>query len=256
VATEDVRPAARDADVAERELQDARRAHYRVADGVLRLSHAPDDGARAVLGKSFCDLQQLLGRHAGDVLHFLRRPLLQDFFPDLLHAVDTVMDVFLVFPAVLENDVQHPEQEGISVPERMRTYVLRRRERGSTTNAHRFRSRAACAASETGADVAVEPRSEPMSTCASARHRYPLLVRDAAHHFQERLEDKKYIHDRVYGMKEVREEVLKKWTPEEVQNVTGVTPEQLLRSQKLFAKNRPSTIVCAWDRRSTPSATR
>ncbi len=111
VAAEDVRPAARDADVAERELQDARRAHYGVADGVLRLSHAPDDGARAVLGKSFRDLQQLLGRHARDVVHFLRRPFLQDFFPDLLHAVDTIVEVFLVFPAVLENDVQHPEQE-------------------------------------------------------------------------------------------------------------------------------------------------
>ncbi len=61
--------------------------------------------------------------------------------------------------------------------------------------------------------------------------------------FKNGWEDNKYLHDRVYGMKEVREEVLKKWTPEEVQNVTGVTPEQLLKVTEAFAKNRPSTIV-------------
>src|SRR5258705_167371 len=61
--------------------------------------------------------------------------------------------------------------------------------------------------------------------------------------FKNGWEDKKYLHDRVYGMKEVREEVLKKWTPEEVHNVTGVTPEQLLKVTEAFAKNRPSTIV-------------
>src|SRR4030088_2913242 len=44
-------------------------------------------------------------------------------------------------------------------------------------------------------------------------------------------------------MKEVREEVLKKWTPEEVHNVTGVTPEQLQKITEMMAKNKPSTIV-------------
>src|SRR5712691_1792846 len=61
--------------------------------------------------------------------------------------------------------------------------------------------------------------------------------------FKNGWEDKKYIHDRVYGMKEVREEVLKKWSPEEVHNVTGVTPEQLQKITEMFVKNRPSTIV-------------
>jgi len=61
--------------------------------------------------------------------------------------------------------------------------------------------------------------------------------------FKNGWEDKKYLHDRVYGMKEVREEVLKKWTPEEVHNVTGVTPEQLQKITEMFVKNRPSTIV-------------
>jgi len=61
--------------------------------------------------------------------------------------------------------------------------------------------------------------------------------------FKNGWEDKKYLHDRVYGMKEVREEVLKKWTPEEVHDVTGVTPEQLQKITEMFVKNRPSTIV-------------
>jgi len=61
--------------------------------------------------------------------------------------------------------------------------------------------------------------------------------------FKNGWEDKKYLHDRVYGMKDVREEVLKKWTPEEVHNVTGVTPEQLQKITEMFVKNRPSTIV-------------
>ena len=55
-------------------------------------------------------------------------------------------------------------------------------------------------------------------------------------------EDKKYINDRVYGMEKIREEV-KQWTPEEVEKVTGVSPEQLKRVTETFAKNRPSTIV-------------
>ena len=42
------------------------------------------------------------------------------------HAADTVVDVLLVFPAVLEDVIDQAEQEGeMSVPERMRTYFRR-----------------------------------------------------------------------------------------------------------------------------------
>src|SRR5437879_2373577 len=61
--------------------------------------------------------------------------------------------------------------------------------------------------------------------------------------FKNGWEDKNYIKARVYGMDKIKEEVLKKWTPEEVHNVTGVPPEQLLKVTEAFAKNRPSTIV-------------
>jgi formate dehydrogenase major subunit len=61
--------------------------------------------------------------------------------------------------------------------------------------------------------------------------------------FKNGWEDKKYIDDRVYGMEKVREDVMKRWTPEEVERVAGVPPAQLEKVAEMFAKNKPSTIV-------------
>jgi len=55
-------------------------------------------------------------------------------------------------------------------------------------------------------------------------------------------EDKEYIRRRVWGFDRVREEV-EKWTPEEVENVTGVPPAQVERVARLLAMNRPGTVV-------------
>lgn len=55
-------------------------------------------------------------------------------------------------------------------------------------------------------------------------------------------EDKEYIRRRVWGLDRVREEV-EKWTPEEVENVTGVPPAQVERVARLLAMNRPGTVV-------------
>jgi formate dehydrogenase major subunit len=63
------------------------------------------------------------------------------------------------------------------------------------------------------------------------------------HIFKNGWEDKQYIHDRVYGMDKVREEALTKWTPDKVQEVTGVSEAQLYKVTEMMAKNRPSTIV-------------
>ena len=111
VTAEDVRTAAGNADIAQRELDDARRAHDGVADRMLRLAHAPDECRRPVLGHHFGDLIHLRLGNAGDLLDLLRRPLGHDFILDLVHAVDPVVDVLLVFPAVLEHVIEHPEQE-------------------------------------------------------------------------------------------------------------------------------------------------
>ncbi len=62
------------------------------------------------------------------------------------------------------------------------------------------------------------------------------------HIFQNGWEDKKFIEQRVFGMDEVRKEVAK-WTPEEVERVTGVPGEQVKRIAETFAKQKPSTLI-------------
>ena len=62
------------------------------------------------------------------------------------------------------------------------------------------------------------------------------------HIFQNGLEDKEFIKQRVYGMEEIRAEVAK-WTPEEVERVTGVPGEQLKRVAVTFATQKPSTLI-------------
>jgi formate dehydrogenase major subunit len=62
------------------------------------------------------------------------------------------------------------------------------------------------------------------------------------HVFQNGWEDKDFIAKRVYGMDDVRKEVAK-WTPDEVERVTGVPGEQLKRVAEMFARDRPSTLI-------------
>ena len=64
------------------------------------------------------------------------------------------------------------------------------------------------------------------------------------HIFKNGWEDKDYIKARVYGMDKVREEVAK-WTPEEVEKVTGLKEAEVYDVAEKMAKNRPSTIVWA-----------
>ena len=64
------------------------------------------------------------------------------------------------------------------------------------------------------------------------------------HIFKNGWEDKEFIKQRVYGMDDVRKEV-EKWTPEEVERVSGVPGEQLKRVAEKFAKERPSTLIWA-----------
>ena len=62
------------------------------------------------------------------------------------------------------------------------------------------------------------------------------------HVFENGWEDKEYIAQRVWGMDQIREEVAR-WTPEEVERVTGVPGEQLLAVARSMAENRPSTLI-------------
>ncbi len=62
------------------------------------------------------------------------------------------------------------------------------------------------------------------------------------HIFNNGWEDKQFIAQRVYGMDQIRAEVAK-WTPEEVERVTGIPGEQLKKVAETFAKQKPSTFI-------------
>ncbi len=71
----------------------------------------------------------------------------------------------------------------------------------------------------------------------------PVLFGMLYHIFKNGWEDKQYINDRVYGMDKVREEVLAKWTPDKVEEASGVPEAMLAQAAEMMAKNRPSTLV-------------
>ncbi|MEA3022419.1 MAG: formate dehydrogenase major subunit [Alphaproteobacteria bacterium] len=62
------------------------------------------------------------------------------------------------------------------------------------------------------------------------------------HIFENGWEDKEFIRQRVYGMDDIRKEVAK-WTPDEVERVSGVPGEQLKRVAKMFATEKPATLI-------------
>ncbi len=63
------------------------------------------------------------------------------------------------------------------------------------------------------------------------------------HVFDNGWEDQAYIDARVWGMDEVREEVMTKWTPEEVKRVTGVDREPLYEIAKQIHEASPATFI-------------
>ena len=70
----------------------------------------------------------------------------------------------------------------------------------------------------------------------------PVLWGMLWHVFKNGWEDKEFIKQRVYGMDEARKEI-EKYTPEVVENISGVPGAQLERVAKMFATERPSTLI-------------
>jgi formate dehydrogenase major subunit len=62
------------------------------------------------------------------------------------------------------------------------------------------------------------------------------------HIFQNGWEDKEFIAQRVYGMDQIRKEV-EKYTPEEVERISGVPGEQLKGVAEMFATQKPATLI-------------
>ena len=70
----------------------------------------------------------------------------------------------------------------------------------------------------------------------------PVLMGMMWHIFKNGWEDKEFIKQRVHGFEEARKEI-DKWNPEEVERVSGVPGAQLERVAKLFATEKPSTLL-------------
>jgi formate dehydrogenase major subunit len=107
-------------------------------------------------------------------------------------------------------------------------------------------------AKENGAKViVVDPRYTRTAAKADiyVRHRsgsdVAFLFGVLYHVFKNGWEDKQYLHDRVYGMDKVREEVLAKWTPDKTTEVTGCSEAEVFNVAKTLAENRPGFIIWA-----------
>src|SRR5690349_9543060 len=70
----------------------------------------------------------------------------------------------------------------------------------------------------------------------------PVLYGMMHHIIKNGWEDKEFIRQRVYGFEDARKE-MEKWTPEEVERVSGVPGEQLKRVAEMFAKQKPATLI-------------
>jgi formate dehydrogenase major subunit len=106
-------------------------------------------------------------------------------------------------------------------------------------------------AKENGAKViVVDPRFTRTAARADKYYRIrsgtdvAFLMGMLHHIFKNGWEDKDYIKARVYGMDDVRAEAAK-WTPEEVEKVTGMKEAEVRDVAESMAKNKPSTIVWA-----------
>ncbi|MGC2413203.1 MAG: formate dehydrogenase subunit alpha [Stellaceae bacterium] len=70
----------------------------------------------------------------------------------------------------------------------------------------------------------------------------PVLYGMMWHIVKNGWEDKEFIKERVYGYEDVLKEI-EKWTPEEVERVSGVPGEQLKRVAEMFATQKPATLI-------------
>ena len=70
----------------------------------------------------------------------------------------------------------------------------------------------------------------------------PIIYGLLWHIFENGWEDKEYIHQRVYGMDEIRAEA-KKYPPNVVEDITGAPGDQIRRIAEAMVKNKPATLI-------------
>jgi formate dehydrogenase major subunit len=96
--------------------------------------------------------------------------------------------------------------------------------------------------------IVIDPRFTRTATHASQFVRIrpgtdvPVIWGMLYHIFKNGWEDKEYIKQRVYGMDEIKKEVAK-WTPDEVERVSGVPEKEVYTAAKTMAEHRPGTFI-------------
>jgi formate dehydrogenase major subunit len=70
----------------------------------------------------------------------------------------------------------------------------------------------------------------------------PVLYGMMWHILHNGWQDKEFIQQRVFGFDDARKEI-EKWTPDEVERVSGVPGEQLKRVAQMFATQKPATLI-------------
>ncbi len=70
----------------------------------------------------------------------------------------------------------------------------------------------------------------------------PVLMGMMWHILKNGWEDKEFIKQRVYGFEDAKKEI-EKWTPDEVERVSGVPGAQMERVAKMFATEKPATLI-------------
>ncbi len=111
VATKYVGACSRVSHIAGSESQNAAGTDIRGAGRELGLSHRPDQRRGFFLGEDFCDMLHLCLRQTGDALDLVRCPLCH-LLTNFIDAVNTLLQEFLVLPAVFENMPKHPVDRG------------------------------------------------------------------------------------------------------------------------------------------------
>lgn len=94
--------------------------------------------------------------------------------------------------------------------------------------------------------------ADPRRTRTAAKADYYVSLRPGSdvafiwgilyHIFKNNWEDKEFIRQRVWGMEQVRREVAR-WTPDEVERVTGLPEAEVYKTAKILAENRPGSVV-------------
>ena len=120
---------------------------------------------------------------------------------------------------------------------------------GNPAEAHPVSMQHIFKAKERGAPlIVIDPRLTRTAAHASQHIRLrpgtdvPLIWGMLWHVFENGWEDKEFIRQRVYGMDTIRKEV-SQWTPDKVEEVTGVAENEVLQATKTMATHKPGTFI-------------